>query len=612
MKKRITALFLLVCMLLTLLPLGALAEEDTAAAPAPVAEGENQSGGEGGTGNGEGGGETHTHTWGAWTDAGNGQHTRKCTGCDETQTAAHTWGSWTDNGKGQHTRKCADCGAEESADHSYSSDFKSNGDGTHSKVCSVCGAKTETAKCDDTLGEAVSNGDGTHSRTCSVCGYKATEKCVAGTEATCTSKAVCKVCGAEFGDVKHTEAAKPYHVDGTETHQYYCEKCKTVLRTENCTKKTVSNGDGTHNVICTVCGKILEEDVPCASDPAADECGKRKICKECGEAFGDPLPHDKDVNGVCKRIATGKCHCTQNHQALWTKDNASEKTIQCPECGATIEKQKISVAFKVGKYQVNGKTSSLTVTSGNSHVKVGKISVSPADSKFKADTQYTVTVPYTVDPGYEVTSATIGGQKATLTDTSATATLPKIGTEYKVTFNTQGHGTAPKEQTVKYNGTAKEPTAPTEKNYAFCGWYTDKECKNKFSFSTPITGDTTLYASWKESYTLQFHTNGGKSISSVNIPKGDKVNLKDYTTTRSGYYFSGWYKSSKLTGSKITSIAMTAENADTKGVVHVYAKWKKEDTTNPKTGDDIGWAVGVLTLTTVLGAAVVTKKKRVW
>ena len=44
----------------------------------------------------------------------------------------------------------------------------------------------------------------------------------------------------------------------------------------------------------------------------------------------------------------------------------------------------------------------------------------------------------------------------------------------------------------------------------------------------------------------------------------------------------------------------------------VYAKWKKEDTTNPKTGDDIGLAVGVLTVTSILGAAVITKKKRVW
>ena len=70
-------------------------------------------------------------------------------------------------------------------------------------------------------------------------------------------------------------------------------------------------------------------------------------------------------------------------------------------------------------------------------------------------------------------------------------------------------------------------------------------------------------------------------------------------------WLGGWFKDSKLTGRKLETIKMDANKT-------VYAKWKKEDTTNPKTGDTIGLAAGVLALTTVLGAAVVTKKKRTW
>ena len=48
-------------------------------------------------------------------------------------------------------------------------------------------------------GEWVSNGDGTHTRTCTTGSHSETENCSGGT-ATCENKAVCSVCGAEYGD----------------------------------------------------------------------------------------------------------------------------------------------------------------------------------------------------------------------------------------------------------------------------------------------------------------------------------------------------------------------------------------------------------------------------
>ena len=50
-------------------------------------------------------------------------------------------------------------------------------------------------------------------------------------------------------------------------------------------------------------------------------------------------------------------------------------------------------------------------------------------------------------------------------------------------------------QTIKYNGKATEPTAPTKDGYDFVGWY---EGDTKFDFDTKITKDISLTAKWEE------------------------------------------------------------------------------------------------------------------
>ena len=69
--------------------------------------------------------------------------------------------------------------------------------------------------------------------------------------------------------------------------------------------------------------------------------------------------------------------------------------------------------------------------------------------------------------------------------------------DYEVSFITE-HGNAPTSQNVKYNGTAKDPGTLTEEGYTFIGWYADKDHNTKFDFSTPITGDTKVYAKWEK------------------------------------------------------------------------------------------------------------------
>jgi uncharacterized repeat protein (TIGR02543 family) len=68
---------------------------------------------------------------------------------------------------------------------------------------------------------------------------------------------------------------------------------------------------------------------------------------------------------------------------------------------------------------------------------------------------------------------------------------------WAVTFDAQGHGTAPQAQYLARGGaTAERPQDPSESGYAFEGWYTDKGGKSPFSFASQINRNTTLYASW--------------------------------------------------------------------------------------------------------------------
>lgn len=69
--------------------------------------------------------------------------------------------------------------------------------------------------------------------------------------------------------------------------------------------------------------------------------------------------------------------------------------------------------------------------------------------------------------------------------------------QYTVQFVSE-HGDAPTSQNVPYNETADDPGKLTEEGYTFIGWYTDHTCTTEFNFSTPITGDTKVYAKWEK------------------------------------------------------------------------------------------------------------------
>ena len=67
-----------------------------------------------------------------------------------------------------------------------------------------------------------------------------------------------------------------------------------------------------------------------------------------------------------------------------------------------------------------------------------------------------------------------------------------------ITFDVNGYGTAPADQSVYTGDKLVKVAEPTAAGYTFGGWYTDKELTKAFDVENDtVSGDTTLYAKWK-------------------------------------------------------------------------------------------------------------------
>ena len=107
-----------------------------------------------------------------------------------------------------------------------------------------------------------------------------------------------------------------------------------------------------------------------------------------------------------------------------------------------------------------------------------------------------------------------------------------------VTFDANGHGTAPAAQTNLWSSEAKvtKPADPSAEGLAFTGWYTDAACTAKWDFDTGIVpGDMTLYAGWATPCTATFTA----SETSIEIPYGQE--WTDITVTASSLNL-GWFQ----------------------------------------------------------------------
>ena len=153
-------------------------------------------------------------------------------------------------------------------------------------------------------------------------------------------------------------------------------------------------------------------------------------------------------------------------------------------------------------------------------------------------------------------------------------------TQYTVTFNANGHGTAPTAQTIVSGGKVTRPSDPSASGYSFGGWYKEAACTNAWNFtSDTVTGNTTLYAKWTSTtpittqYTVTLNPNGGTvSPTSIQVTSGQAANVSSIIPTKTNYSFAGWYKEQSCT----TPYNGEAINSTTT----LYAKWTSQSELN--------------------------------
>lgn len=118
--------------------------------------------------------------------------------------------------------------------------------------------------------------------------------------------------------------------------------------------------------------------------------------------------------------------------------------------------------------------------------------------KYGDDEAYRVFTPDTGQQNY-CTASVICDEQGNLYYTNDSGYLFKLQGQpsWKVSFDTRGGSSLAALYVVK-GSTALQPDDPTREGYEFAGWFVDEACSRAWSFSTPVTADTVLYAKWNE------------------------------------------------------------------------------------------------------------------
>lgn len=154
--------------------------------------------------------------------------------------------------------------------------------------------------------------------------------------------------------------------------------------------------------------------------------------------------------------------------------------------------------------------------------------------------------------------------------------LEPVVNKYTVTFNANGHGSAPASITnVEEGSRIAKPADPSASGYIFGGWYKEKECVNAWNFNTDtVTANITLYAKWTEApvetYTVTFDTQGhGIAPSNIeNVKKGSTI-TKPADPEDEGYQFKGWFKENSCKNEWKFNVDKVTAN------ITLYAKWEE-------------------------------------
>ena len=289
-----------------------------------------------------------------------------CTKCKQVQTVRMT--SQYANGKWHlfHVT-CTVCNNEWS--YGMSHEWSGTATCTSGRTCTVCGGSSEPLGHD--WGTWTQNSDEkTHTRICKRdTSHTETENCHGGT-ATCTQRATCTVCGAEYGDALGHDFTTSWTHDDNE-HWKQCSRCDakddvsphtwdsgTITTAPTCTKA------GKKTYSCTKCDATKIEPIPATghswkSDWTSDAthhwyecdnkncdvtdnagkkgyaehsggkatCTQNAVCEFCKAEYGEKLPHDFTAETVDAKYLKSAATCTE--KAVYYKS--------CAVCGLSSE-----------------------------------------------------------------------------------------------------------------------------------------------------------------------------------------------------------------------------------------------------------------------------------
>ena len=200
---------------------------------------------------------------------------------------------------------------------------------------------------------------------------------------------------------------------------------------------------------------------------------------------------------------------------------------------------------------------------------------------------YSSTTASTTTPATYPFAGDLGGTdrwKARKNDSGDIVYLKPVK-RWTMTFDANGHGTAPEMQKVYENDIAPDivsfnDATITATGYTFGGWYKEAGCENPWVLANVcVKSDPsaafTAYAKWTaNAYTVAFNANGGSGeMNNQARTYDDGAALTANAFTRTGYTFSGWNTAADGSGTAYADSARGNLSSTAGDTVTLYAQW---------------------------------------
>lgn len=349
-------------------------------------------------------------------------------GCKKAEAHKHTWATEWSVGGETHWHACTVEGCTAKKDEGNHEGGTANC--TDKKVCTVCGnayGEVDSSVHKSNEFVYVSNGDGTHTKKYKCCNAVAAEpeNCSGGTATVCGEKNVCEVCHAEYGE----PLAHDWDTEWTTTETQHWHKCKRTgceAKKDEADHTVGTAATCTAKAVCAACNaEYGEKDANnhdlenhAAKAPTCTEAGwdEYVTCKRTGCTYTTyqakpALNHDYTVQDKDENQHWNKCsRCNVVDET--SKTNHSVTTWETTDTG------------RVGKCSCGA-----IVITAVENVPVEDITLYTVESLNGRDYAHTATYEYavTVNGTAKEVAFTLNGDAATFDKATNTFTAVKAG-----------------------------------------------------------------------------------------------------------------------------------------------------------------------------------------